>query len=559
MTRYARRGLITAAVAGGLLVAAALGAAVAFVLPSLTLAYELLFASAAIALAVIATNALTVRTVRVPRTTGGIELFFLDLPIVAPLLAFDGRIGPVLAAAALFTGFGIAAALRRGAAFAPIARHGLWRTAIALLAIGAAPSLDRLWNAPPPAGDALFAATIALAGVLYAALIGVPAVAASARIVPLRIARALLRDRRIWATGAGGILWAVVGRHAIAAAGIAGAAVVWAPIVVIAILLRALEEYRAEVHRLRLLRDAVQAMLGARDPLPQINAIMASLHGPLEDETVMLVAATGPQPQEWRTVATLGPAVSPAGDELRRRVIARLRFSGREHVVLRDEYYVVHAFAARLPNSEDLAGALVVHHRPGQERRARQRRFAAAARELAPLLRDYLSITAAHTAATVDPLTGLLNRATILAALDETIARMPAVGGCALLLVDLDHFKEINDRLGHAAGDACLRRVGQILRANIRGDDRAGRLGGEEFLVLMPGADAETARTVGERIRVAIAFAGLRHAGGEPVTASVGVAVLQPNETAADVLERVDRALYAAKARGRNQGVEAAG
>src|SRR6185437_3936400 len=126
----------------------------------------------------------------------------------------------------------------------------------------------------------------------------------------------------------------------------------WLPVVLTALLLRTIDQQHAELHRLRLVRDAVQAMLGDRDPLPQINAILATLRVPSFDETVTVLAATTARTDTWRSVTTLGPALSSAGDELRRRILARLKFSGSPFTSLRDDYYIAYAFAARLADGE---------------------------------------------------------------------------------------------------------------------------------------------------------------------------------------------------------------
>jgi diguanylate cyclase (GGDEF)-like protein len=126
----------------------------------------------------------------------------------------------------------------------------------------------------------------------------------------------------------------------------------------------------------------------------------------------------------------------------------------------------------------------------------------------------------------------------------------------SVLLLDIDHFKMINDRLGHAAGDECLRRIGEIIRKTVRAGDTAGRIGGEEFLVVMPGAPRDVALTVGERLRLAIALGGMRHANGEPVTTSIGASAATVGDTPETLLARADRALYQAKRQGRNRIVE---
>jgi diguanylate cyclase (GGDEF)-like protein len=184
------------------------------------------------------------------------------------------------------------------------------------------------------------------------------------------------------------------------------------------------------------------------------------------------------------------------------------------------------------------------------------RRFAQAASELAPLLRDFRSIAATQSAATLDPLTGLPNRRTIMEYLRERIEYVSIGNPCAVLLLDIDHFKSINDSQGHQAGDRCLRTVGTIIATNIRHVDRAGRIGGEEFVVLMPDTTSEMARMVGERLRTAIANAEIHYESGDPLTASIGVAVADISDTVDSLLARADRALYQAKRQGRNRVIE---
>ncbi|MEO9171197.1 MAG: GGDEF domain-containing protein, partial [Candidatus Baltobacteraceae bacterium] len=205
----------------------------------------------------------------------------------------------------------------------------------------------------------------------------------------------------------------------------------------------------------------------------------------------------------------------------------------------------------------ELHGALIVHRRNDRPLSSEQvAQFTNAAIELAPLLRDMRSIAAAQNAATVDALTGLFNRATSIDRLQGMIDGFDLAGGGAVLLLDIDHFKMVNDKLGHAAGDDCLRRIGDIVRKTVRAGDTAGRIGGEEFLVVMPGAPRDVALTVGERLRLAISLGGMRHAGGDPVTTSIGISVAIAGDSAKTILARADRALYEAKRLGRNRIVE---
>ena len=153
-----------------------------------------------------------------------------------------------------------------------------------------------------------------------------------------------------------------------------------------------------------------------------------------------------------------------------------------------------------------------------------------------------------------DPLTGALNRRAIVARIDAAEAMHGGPGGeLALLFVDLDHFKRINDQYGHATGDACLRAVVQIVEAELRRNDALGRFGGEEFVVLLEGADLAHAMSVGERIRAHIE-ARCKVVAGQPVglTASIGIADASIARRSSELIAAADRAMYAAKRAGRN-------
>lgn len=129
----------------------------------------------------------------------------------------------------------------------------------------------------------------------------------------------------------------------------------------------------------------------------------------------------------------------------------------------------------------------------------------------------------------------------------------------SLALLDLDHFKKINDSLGHEAGDkALISAVGAVSSILKRGDI-FGRLGGEEFVVIMPGCDQQEAEKRGDEIRQAVAGAGFLHAGKHPVnfTVSVGVSVIDPSCDFQTLVNRADEALYLAKSSGRNRVVMA--
>ena len=156
--------------------------------------------------------------------------------------------------------------------------------------------------------------------------------------------------------------------------------------------------------------------------------------------------------------------------------------------------------------------------------------------------------------AVVDPLTGLLNRTALYQRFGELRQQAAmSAGGTSIgfLVVDLDRFKLVNDEHGHATGDAVLERLAYVMRNSLRAFDLVYRLGGEEFVVVLPGADLHKAAEIGERLREA-AESARPH--GLTVTMSIGVAVADGRELDFDDLyERADTALYAAKAAGRNR------
>jgi diguanylate cyclase (GGDEF)-like protein len=154
---------------------------------------------------------------------------------------------------------------------------------------------------------------------------------------------------------------------------------------------------------------------------------------------------------------------------------------------------------------------------------------------------------------TLDPLTGLLNRTALEQRLSELDGQPSSEAdglSHALLLCDLDHFKRVNDRLGHAAGDAVLQDVAYTMRSVLRAGDSIYRIGGEEILVVLPGASKRDAVAVAERLRQAVRE---RRPVGVEVTISIGAAVSgPPRVNTDDLVARADAALYSAKANGRD-------
>lgn len=154
--------------------------------------------------------------------------------------------------------------------------------------------------------------------------------------------------------------------------------------------------------------------------------------------------------------------------------------------------------------------------------------------------------------ASKDPLTLLRNRRSLDEALAvETQRSRRYRSPLCVLLIDLDHFKMVNDTHGHAGGDEALRRVAEVITANSRATDIVGRWGGEEFMILCPGVALSSARTYAEKLRQQIERAEIGL--DVRITASVGVAEHITNEPAREMIERADRALYEAKAAGRNK------
>jgi len=154
--------------------------------------------------------------------------------------------------------------------------------------------------------------------------------------------------------------------------------------------------------------------------------------------------------------------------------------------------------------------------------------------------------------ATTDMLTGINNRREFSGLLANEIARARRYGNAlALIMYDIDFFKQVNDEFGHDAGDQVLRDMTDLVRRNTRTVDVLARWGGEEFMILMPQSDMAAAQKAAEKLRAAIAkhrFDGIR-----ALTASFGVTVFHPKEEINSLLKRVDDALYQAKKRGRNR------
>lgn len=168
-----------------------------------------------------------------------------------------------------------------------------------------------------------------------------------------------------------------------------------------------------------------------------------------------------------------------------------------------------------------------------------------------------------------DVLTGWHNRRYLQVRLKEELARACRDGSnLVCLMLDIDHFKQVNDTWGHAAGDAVLQELAQRVEAQVRASDVAARYGGEEFVVLLPNTDDEAGARLAERIRAAVSATPIELPGGESVriTASIGIAGIAPDKDETDLktigdslIARADVALYSAKTAGRNKVVAGTG
>jgi diguanylate cyclase (GGDEF)-like protein len=161
-----------------------------------------------------------------------------------------------------------------------------------------------------------------------------------------------------------------------------------------------------------------------------------------------------------------------------------------------------------------------------------------------------------HLRAITDPLTGALSRHALAETASAKLAQQRRAGQQpAVVIVDLDHFKQVNDRHGHAGGDIVLREVAQLLRAQLRPEALVVRYGGEEFVALVPVEDLPVARKVAERLREQIEATRWHDLvpGMQKLTASIGVTMLGADESLEHALARADEALYRAKNSGRNQ------
>ena len=234
---------------------------------------------------------------------------------------------------------------------------------------------------------------------------------------------------------------------------------------------------------------------------------------------------------------------------------AAARAADRIAVRARGAFGLTNVLAAPLVAHGELLGAIVISRRratPWSE--PARRLLVAAAGEAAAALARTVTHRAAEAAATTDVLTGLPNRRYFEEYVELLGRGRRADDAVGILMVDVDRFKLLNDRHGHAVGDVVLRAVGHTIAAAVREVDVPARFGGEEFVVLLRNPSRATVLEVGERIRDAVERIDLRQVGVERVTVSVGATVGDGgSERVAELVEAADRALYRAKRFGRNR------
>ena len=239
-------------------------------------------------------------------------------------------------------------------------------------------------------------------------------------------------------------------------------------------------------------------------------------------------------------------AAQEAADEIARRV--------------RSAYALAQTLAQPLVADHRFLGALLLARRRRDAWSEADRRLLGwAAQEVATAFSRAYALEAAERGAKIDVLTGLPNRRYFDEVLSIERPRRRAADSLGILMIDIDHFKRLNDRYGHATGDRVLSAVAGAIAAGVRAEDTPSRYGGEEFAVLLRRASAEQAIEVGERIRRAVVRLHPASLGiDEPVTVSIGVAVAGSGDVAIPgLVERADQALYRAKRLGRDRVVAA--
>jgi len=225
---------------------------------------------------------------------------------------------------------------------------------------------------------------------------------------------------------------------------------------------------------------------------------------------------------------------------------------------LAESYGLSNTLAMPLVADDQILGALVLSRRQRREWTTADRRLLSwASAELSAALARAFAFELAENQANIDALTGLPNRRYLEELLASVGPRRRAIDQLGALMIDLDHFKQLNDRHGHATGDRVLRAVAERISNAVRAEDTPARYGGEEFAVVLRRATSDQAVEIAERIRAAIEDIPPSELGiADRITVSVGVAVAAVRAGEVPILlAAADEALYAAKRQGRNRVV----
>ena len=291
--------------------------------------------------------------------------------------------------------------------------------------------------------------------------------------------------------------------------------------------------------------EAIMGELGPGTEADHLVVVRRRPGAPILDATLIPTRPGAPRAE------TVLPAVDldDPGGSPEERIAARVRRA----------FGLTNVLAAPLVAHGELLGAIVISRRratPWSE--ASRRLLTAAAAEASAALARTVTHRAAQAAATTDALTGLPNRRYFEEYVELLGRGRRADDAIGILMVDVDRFKLLNDRFGHAVGDVVLQAVARTIATAVRDVDVPARFGGEEFVVLLRNPSRATVLEVGERIRDAVERIDLHEVGVERVTVSVGATVGDGGTArVAELVETADRALYRAKRFGRNR-VEAA-
>lgn|GEM_PF-6110287 len=319
------------------------------------------------------------------------------------------------------------------------------------------------------------------------------------------------------------------------------AVVAFLPLPLFAYLLRREHRTGIEMHRMALARSAMEAVLAKDDPRPFLRDLLESAQSPLFSETLAIYTRAAGVTSE--PVVHAGPLdLSPLAEtEIHLHLRRWLSAPAPDVEVGPDNSWALYPINVK----QAYYGALLIYRHKYLNDPIQRAELRTLLHDVAPAIANLSEIVATQDAANVDALTGLLNRAGLEARLRRLFAAPYELQATALML-DVDHFKDVNDSLGHAGGDAVLREIAAVIAENCRTHDVIGRYGGEEFLILLHSVDVKEALLIAERIRCAIS--DRLH-----VTVSIGLTEYTEAEDAQSVVARADGALYSAKRAGRNR------